>query len=69
VAATGDTMGEAMDAAEAALARRIAAIVAAGVIVPEPSSMPDVQDDPAHTGSIFGLVMADVSLWRPEVVN
>ena len=66
---TGGSIGAAMDRAQAAMAKRIKELVSAGLPVPAPSMMVDVEADPAHAGRSFGLIMADVSLWRPEVVH
>jgi hypothetical protein len=63
------SLGEAMSAAQAALAGRIAAMVEDDLQIPEPTWMSVIEDDPRFAGFIFGLIMADVSLWRPAVVN
>lgn len=58
----GDTLDEAMSAAEEAAAAWIDATLDAGEPVPKPSSFDSVQADPAWAGWNFGVVTVDLAL-------
>lgn len=63
VSVPGDDLGLAQQAA----AKRIRELVAAGEPIPAPSMMAEIEA--RNPGCDYGLIMADCSLWRPEVVN
>jgi predicted RNase H-like HicB family nuclease len=60
--ATGDTIASAMANAEAAIIGWISATLDAGLPIPAPSNMVDVQADPAFADWHFGLIPVDVAL-------
>lgn len=65
----GDNVNEAINRAQEAMVERIKELVEKGQPIPEPTWLSHVEADPAYAGWDFGLIMADVSLWRPEIVN
>ena len=58
----GDSLDEAMGAAEEAAAAWIDATLDAGGIVPTPSSLQTVHADPAYSGWTFGVITVDPAL-------
>jgi predicted RNase H-like HicB family nuclease len=58
----GDTLDEAVTAAEESAAAWIDATLDAGDPVPPPSSLDAIQRNPDYTGWIFGLISVDAAL-------
>ncbi|MBN8905215.1 MAG: type II toxin-antitoxin system HicB family antitoxin [Rhodospirillales bacterium] len=58
----GDTLDEAMTAAEEAASAWIDAALDAGEAVPPPSSLDALRNDPAYAGWTFGVITVDPAL-------
>jgi len=58
----GDTLDEAMTAAEEAAVAWIDAALDDGIAIPPPSSLDAIRADPAYAGWIFGVVTLDPAL-------
>jgi predicted RNase H-like HicB family nuclease len=58
----GDTLDEAMAAAEEAAAAWVDAALDAGQAVPPPSSLETIRQSPDYAGWIFGIITLDASL-------
>jgi len=63
----GDTLDEAVSAAEEAAAAWIDAALDAGMTIPQPSTLEAVQANPAFTGWAFGVIHIDPAVLDDKV--